>query len=109
MQMAKTTAAVERHSEEGLLYISVMTHPTTGGVAASFSSLADIILVEPKALIGFAGPRVIEQTIGESLPERFQRTKFQQSHGFVDNFVERKNMKETLCLIMKIHEKRGKR
>ena len=109
MQMAKTTAAVERHSEEGLLYISVMTHPTTGGVAASFSSLADIILAEPKALIGFAGPRVIEQTIGESLPEGFQRTEFQQSHGFVDNIVERKNMKETLGLLLKIHEKRGKR
>lgn len=109
MQMAKTAAAVERHSEEGLLYISVMTHPTTGGVAASFSSLADIILAEPKALIGFAGSRVIEQTIGESLPEGFQRTEFQQSHGFVDNIVERKNMKETLGLLLKIHEKRGKR
>lgn len=109
MQMAKTSAAVERHSEEKLLYISVITHPTTGGVAASFASLADITLAEPEALIGFAGPRVIEQTIGESLPIGFQRTEFQKHHGFVDQIVERKNLRETLGFLLKVHEKRGKR
>ncbi len=85
MQMAKTSAALKRHSEAGLLYISFMTDPTTGGVTASFASLGDIILAEPGALIGFAGPRVIEQTIGQKLPEGFQRAEFQLTHGgFVD-------------------------
>ena len=84
MQMAKTSAALKRHSEAGLLYIPVLTDPTTGGVTASFAMLGDIILAEPGALIGFAGPRVIEQTIGEKLPEGFQRAQFQLEHGFVD-------------------------
>ena len=93
MQMAKTSAALKRHSEAGLLYISFMTDPTTGGVTASFASLGDIILAEPGALIGFAGPRVIEQTIGQKLPEGFQRAEFQLTHGFVDQIVERKDQK----------------
>ena len=83
MQMAKTSAAVERFSEHGGLYISVMTHPTTGGVTASFASLGDITLAEPGALIGFAGPRVIEQTIGQKLPEGFQRAEYLEEHGFL--------------------------
>ena len=89
MQMAKTSAAVKRHSDAGLLYIPVLTDPTTGGVTASFAMLGDIILAEPGALIGFAGPRVIEQTIGEKLPDGFQRAEFQLKHGFVDAIVER--------------------
>ena len=93
MQMAKTSAALKRHSEAGLLYIPVLTDPTTGGVTASFAMLGDIILAEPGALIGFAGPRVIEQTIGEKLPEGFQRAQFQLEHGFVDRIVERKELK----------------
>ncbi len=96
MQMAKTSAALKRHSEAGLLYIPVLTDPTTGGVTASFAMLGDIILAEPGALIGFAGPRVIEQTIGEKLPEGFQRAQFQLEHGFVDRIVERKELKLTL-------------
>ena len=84
MQMAKTSAALKRHSDEGLLYISVLTDPTTGGVTASFAMEADIILAEPKALIGFAGPRVIEQTTGQRLPAGFQRAEFLLEHGFVD-------------------------
>ena len=89
MQMAKTSAALKRHSDEGLLYISVLTDPTTGGVTASFAMEADIILAEPKALIGFAGPRVIEQTTGQRLPAGFQRAEFLLEHGFVDRIVER--------------------
>ncbi|WP_305131390.1 acetyl-CoA carboxylase, carboxyltransferase subunit beta, partial [uncultured Oscillibacter sp.] len=89
MQMAKTSAALARFSEKGLLYISVLTDPTTGGVTASFASLGDIILAEPGALIGFAGPRVIQQTIGETLPEGFQRAEYQEEHGFVDAVVPR--------------------
>ena len=84
MQMAKTSAALKRHSDAGLLYISVLTDPTTGGVTASFAMLGDIILAEPKALIGFAGPRVIEQTIGQKLPKGFQRSEFLLEHGFID-------------------------
>ena len=87
MQMAKTAAALKKHSEAGLLYVPVLTDPTTGGVTASFAMLGDIILAEPGALIGFAGPRVIEQTIGEKLPEGFQRAQFQLEHGFVDAIV----------------------
>ncbi len=83
MQMAKTSAAIQRFSARGGLYVSVLTHPTTGGVTASFASLGDIMLAEPGALIGFAGPRVIEQTIGEKLPAGFQRSEFQLEHGFV--------------------------
>ena len=106
MQMAKTSAALKRHSEAGLLYIPVLTDPTTGGVTASFAMLGDIILAEPGALIGFAGPRVIEQTIGEKLPEGFQRAQFQLEHGFVDRIVERKELKLTLYRILKLHHKK---
>ncbi len=107
MQMAKTSAALKRHSEAGGLYISVLTDPTTGGMTASFAMLGDIILAEPGALIGFAGPRVIEQTIGERLPEGFQRAEFQLEHGFVDRIVERKDLKLTLYQILKCHANEG--
>ena len=103
MQMAKTSAALKKHSDAGLLYVPVLTDPTTGGVTASFAMLGDIILAEPGALIGFAGPRVIEQTIGQKLPEGFQRAEFQLEHGFVDAIVERKNLKITLNRILKMH------
>ncbi len=103
MQMAKTSAALKRHSEAGLLYISVLTDPTTGGVTASFAMLGDIILAEPGALIGFAGPRVIEQTIHQKLPEGFQRAEFQLDHGFVDQIVERKDQKKVLGRLLKLH------
>ena len=103
MQMAKTSAALKRHSDAGLLYISVLTNPTTGGVTASFAMLGDIILAEPDALIGFAGPRVIEQTIRQKLPKGFQRSEFLLEHGFIDQIVERKNMKETLAKLLKMH------
>ena len=92
MQMAKTSAAIQRFSAKGGLYVSVLTHPTTGGVTASFASLGDIMLAEPGALIGFAGPRVIEQTIGEKLPAGFQRSEFQMEHGFVDQVVPRSQL-----------------
>lgn len=105
MQMEKTSAALKRHSDAGNLYVSVLTDPTTGGVTASFAMLGDIILAEPKAMIGFAGPRVIEQTIGKQLPEGFQRSEFQLEHGFVDAIVERKDMKETLSKILQYHPK----
>lgn len=103
MQMAKTSAAVLKHSEQGLLYISVLTHPTTGGVTASFAMLGDITLAEPNALIGFAGPRVIEQTIKETLPKGFQRAEFLQEKGFVDKVVHRKQMRDTLHQLLKMH------
>ena len=103
MQMAKTSAAVKRHSEAGLLYISVLTDPTTGGVTASFAMLGDIILAEPGALIGFAGPRVIEQTTGQKLPEGFQRAEFLLEYGFVDNIVERPQLKATLHQLLQMH------
>lgn len=103
MQMAKTSAALARLDEAGLLYISVLTDPTTGGVTASFASLGDIILAEPNALIGFAGPRVIEQTIKQKLPEGFQKSEFLLEHGFIDKIVERKDMKDTLYQILKLH------
>ena len=106
MQMAKTSAALKRHSDAGLLYVPVLTDPTTGGVTASFAMLGDIILAEPGALIGFAGPRVIEQTIGQKLPEGFQRAEFQLEHGFVDAIVERKDLKITLNRILKMHHSR---
>ncbi len=108
MQMAKTSAAIAKLNEHGLLYISVLTDPTTGGVTASFASLGDIILAEPKALIGFAGPRVIEQTIKQKLPEGFQRSEFLLEHGFIDKIVERKDMKETLSKLIRLHTKGGK-
>ena len=103
MQMAKTSAALKRHSDAGFLYIPVLTDPTTGGVTASFAMLGDIILAEPGALIGFAGPRVIEQTIGQKLPEGFQRAEFLLEHGFVDRIVTRDEMKEVLGQILKMH------
>jgi acetyl-CoA carboxylase carboxyl transferase alpha subunit/acetyl-CoA carboxylase carboxyl transferase beta subunit len=104
MQMAKTSAALERHSKAGLLYVSVLTEPTTGGVTASFAMLGDIILAEPGALIGFAGPRVIEQTIRQKLPKGFQRAEFLVEHGFVDDIVRREDLKETLGKILEMHE-----
>lgn len=103
MQMAKTAAALKRHSDAGLLYISVLTDPTTGGVTASFAMLGDIILAEPKALIGFAGPRVIEQTIGQKLPKGFQRAEFLLEHGFIDGIVERADLRDTLSRIVRLH------
>lgn len=107
MQMAKTSAALSKHQKQGLLYISVLTDPTTGGVTASFAMLGDIILAEPQALIGFAGPRVIQQTIGEQLPEGFQRAEFLLEHGFIDKIVERKDMKKTLATLLKLHTQGG--
>ena len=104
MQMSKTAAALRRHSDEGNLYISVLTDPTTGGVTASFAMLGDVILAEPKALIGFAGPRVIEQTIGERLPKGFQRSEFFLEHGFIDRIVERGEMKELLGKLLRLHK-----
>ncbi len=105
MQMAKTSTAIAKLNKAGLLYISVLTDPTTGGVTASFASLGDIILAEPKALIGFAGPRVIEQTIKQKLPEGFQRSEFLLEHGFIDKIVERKDMKETIAELIRLHTK----
>ncbi|MEG2441245.1 MAG: acetyl-CoA carboxylase carboxyltransferase subunit alpha [Acetivibrio sp.] len=107
MQMAKTSAALKRHNDAGQLYISVLTDPTTGGVTASFAMLGDIILAEPKALIGFAGPRVIEQTIGQKLPKGFQRAEFLLEHGFIDGIVERKELKETLFQILDLHQQKN--
>lgn len=109
MQMAKTSAALKRHSDAGLLYITVLTDPTTGGVTASFAMLGDIILAEPKALIGFAGPRVIEQTIHKKLPKGFQRSEFLLKHGFIDKIVERKDMKTVLEQILTMHRLTTKR
>ena len=103
MQMAKTSGAVARHSEAGLLYLTVMTDPTTGGVTASFASLGDIILAEPKVLIGFAGRRVIEGTIRQRLPDNFQLAEFVQEKGFVDMIVERRTMRSTLSHLLKLH------
>ena len=107
MQMAKTSSAIARLNDAGLLYISVLTDPTTGGVTASFASLGDIILAEPKALIGFAGPRVIEQTIKQKLPKGFQSSEFLLEHGFIDKIVERKDMKDTLAKILELHNVGG--
>ena len=105
MQMAKTSAAIKRFQDNGGLYISVLTHPTTGGVSASFAMLGDIILAEENALIGFAGPRVIEQTIGEKLPAGFQRAEFQMEHGFVDRIVADGQMRKELSKILKLHRR----
>ena len=104
MQMAKTSSALAKLDDAGLLYISVLTDPTTGGVTASFAMLGDIILAEPDALIGFAGPRVIEQTLKQKLPEGFQRSEFLLEHGFIDKIVTRKDMKDTLSQILKLHK-----
>ncbi len=108
MQMAKTSAALKRHHEAGQLFISVFTDPTTGGVTASFAMLGDIILAEPGALIGFAGPRVIQQTIGQKLPEGFQRAEFLLEHGFVDKIVPRHEQKTVIADILRMHQKPGR-
>jgi acetyl-CoA carboxylase carboxyl transferase beta subunit len=105
MQMAKTSAAVKRHSDAGNLYLAVLTDPTTGGVAASFAMEADIILAEPKALIGFAGPRVIEQTIRQKLPEGFQRAEFQLEKGFVDMIADRRQHRTILHELIHMHDR----
>ncbi len=104
MQMAKTTAALTKLDKAGLLYISVLTDPTYGGVTASFASLGDIVLAEPGAMIGFAGKRVIEQTIGEQLPDGFQTAEFLLEHGFIDKIVERKDLKDTLSKLISFHK-----
>ena len=105
MQMAKTSAAIERFQKKGGLYIAYFTHPTTGGVSASFAGLGDITLAEPKALVGFAGPRVIEQTIGQKLPEGFQRSEYLEEHGFVDQIVPRNRMRQVISQILMLHQK----
>ncbi|MCL6638848.1 MAG: acetyl-CoA carboxylase, carboxyltransferase subunit beta [Firmicutes bacterium] len=105
MQMAKTVAALTRLAEAGILYISVLTDPTTGGVSASFAAIGDIVIAEPGALIGFAGPRVIEQTIRQKLPEGFQRAEFLKQHGFVDIIVPRAQMRPTLAKLLDLHIK----
>lgn len=106
MQMAKTSGAVARHNEAGLLYIAVMTDPTLGGVTASFASLGDIIIAEPKVLIGFAGRRVIEGTIRQKLPDDFQSAEFMLENGFVDMIVERKKMRRVIAHLLKLHKPR---
>lgn len=107
MQMAKTSAAVKRHSDVGLLYIAVLTDPTTGGVTASFAMEADIILAEPGATVGFAGARVIEQTTKKSLPKGFQKSEFVLEHGFIDSIIPRVNQKECLTELLKMHDARA--
>ena len=108
MQMAKTSVALKRHADNGLLFISVMTYPTTGGVSASFASVGDINIAEPKALIGFAGRRVIEQTVREKLPEDFQTAEFLMEHGQVDAVIHRCEMTEALAKLIELHVKGGK-
>jgi len=105
MQMAKTSGAVKRHSNKGNLYISVLTNPTTGGVTASFAMEGDIIISEPMALICFAGPRVIEQTIKQKLPDGFQKAEFLLEKGFLDDIIERKNLKEYLFKLLRLHRR----
>lgn len=105
MQMAATSAALAKHHEKGLLYVSILTDPTTGGVTASFATLGDIILAEPGALVGFAGPRVIEQTIKQKLPEGFQRAEFLLEKGQIDAIVERDVLRQTLAKILRLHSK----
>ena len=109
MQMAKTSAAIKKHGDAGLLYCSILTDPTTGGVTASFAMLGDVIMAEPGALIGFAGPRVIKQTIGQELPEGFQTAEFLVKHGFVDGIVKRENLKKTIHFLIKSHQGVGKK
>lgn len=104
MQMAKTSAALDRHRDHHLLYIPILTHPTTGGVTASFAMLGDIILAEPKATIGFAGRRVVEQTLREKLPENFQTSEYLLEHGFVDAIVPRPQLKATLAQLILLHQ-----
>ena len=105
MQMAKTASAVKRHSDKGLLYIAVLCDPTTGGVTASFAMLGDVILAEPKALIGFAGPRVIEQTIRQKLPQGFQKAEFLLEKGFIDNIIGRKKQPQIIAQLISMHSK----
>lgn len=108
MQMAKTSAAIKKHGEAGLLYCSILTDPTTGGVTASFAMLGDVIMAEPGALVGFAGPRVIRQTIGQELPEGFQTSEFLVEHGIIDGIVKRENLKKTIYFLVKTHQCVGK-
>lgn len=108
MQMAKTSVALERHANKGLLFISVMTYPTTGGVSASFASVGDINLAEPRALIGFAGRRVIEQTVREKLPDDFQTAEFLLEHGQLDAVIDRRNLTEVLAKLVRLHVREGK-
>ncbi len=103
MQMAKVSGALERHRSQELLYIPLLTHPTTGGVTASFAMLGDLILAEPKALIGFAGRRVIEQTLREKLPDDFQTAEYIQDHGFVDAIVPRTKLRSTMASLLELH------
>ena len=107
MQMAKTSAALARYGEKGGVYISCLTHPTTGGVTASFASLGDITLAEPGALIGFAGPRVIAQTIGQTLPEGFQRSEYLMEHGFIDQIIPRSQLRSTIARLIRLHKRGG--
>jgi acetyl-CoA carboxylase carboxyl transferase subunit beta len=107
MQMAKISGAVKKHSEAGLFYITVLTDPTTGGVTASFGMQGDIILAEPQTMIGFAGRRVIEQTIRQKLPDDFQKAEFLLDRGFIDKIVPRNELRSTLGLLLEMHQKRG--
>ncbi len=109
MQMEKTSAAIRKHGDAGLLYCSILTDPTTGGVTASFAMLGDVIMAEPGALVGFAGPRVIKQTIGQELPEGFQTSEFLVEHGIIDGIVKRENLKKTIYFLIKTHQCKGKK
>ena len=109
MQMEKTSAAIRKHGDAGLLYCSILTDPTTGGVTASFAMLGDVIMAEPGALVGFAGPRVIKQTIGQELPEGFQTSEFLVKHGIIDGIVKRENLKKTIYFLVKTHQCNGKK
>ena len=109
MQMEKTSAAIRKHGDAGLLYCSILTDPTTGGVTASFAMLGDVIMAEPGALVGFAGPRVIKQTIGQELPEGFQTSEFLVEHGIIDGIVKRENLKKTIYFLVKTHQCNGKK
>ena len=109
MQMEKTSAAIRKHGDAGLLYCSILTDPTTGGVTASFAMLGDVIMAEPGALVGFAGPRVIKQTIGQELPEGFQTSEFLVEHGIIDGIVKRENLKKTVYFLVKTHQCNGKK
>ena len=109
MQMEKTSAAIRKHGDAGLLYCSILTDPTTGGVKASFAMLGDVIMAEPGALVGFAGPRVIKQTIGQELPEGFQTSEFLVEHGIIDGIVKRENLKKTIYFLVKTHQCNGKK
>ena len=107
MQMAKVSGAVKRHSNGGNLYVTVLTDPTTGGVTASFAMQGDILLAEPKALIGFAGRRVVEQTTKSTLPDNFQSAEFLLEHGFIDQIIPREDLRDTIVNILKLHSRKG--